>query len=246
MEESDIIEIFWENLPPIEGDEETRWVDKTLLEEFYEHGFVDRKRVPVHAWTKAFEKFPQEEDQIFLQRKDLTKISSLLYQGPIKKPFNPFRLKDGLRPITWLNEMYQKVLRFETILTLSQWNQVIQNDLKKSFFKEGQFVFDRYSKEFLQDLLEQKASPLRKLEIWIHQGPPKTRVPTEVPVKKAPQPIPTRDSFQKAPEEPKKMKAIEKLYYQEGREGPPVDDTETLNILDELEKLGGDDDSELP
>jgi len=248
MEEPDIIELFWNNLYPIAG-KDAKAVSRAMLEEFFEHGFVDRKKVSLNRWLTVFQAFPREEEFYQAQRSDLPKISPLLYHGPIKRPFDPFRLKDGKRPESWLNEMYQKVLRFETILTLREWSHLIENRLKKDFFEGKEFIFNVDSKKVIQALLDHKPSALRRLEIWFHEGPPEARdvpPPSTEGSDASPSPQPISDHFEADPEDHRKIKAIEKLYDREGGPSTQPNDKEALSILEEIEKMDDGEDSDLP
>lgn len=238
----DILEIFWENLDPA-SEEDSALLSESRLEEFYEQGLVDQKRCPKTRWQEIFTKFSRQENHFVIRREDLKKIRPFLYQGPIKRPFDPYRMADGLKPRSWLHEMYQKVLRFETALKIQEWNRLIETQMKERFFKGENFVLDQKSKDFIFDLLESKATPLRRLEVWVHQRKPKAKESPPLKNKKQPPasfPIPEKDRFEREPPEIRKMKAIEKLYYHSESPARAASDKDTLNILDELAEMEED------
>jgi hypothetical protein len=245
--ELDIREIFWDSLTA--GDStDVRSVSEEQLKILHHHGLADVRRVPLQRWLAAFEHFPKNQDQYIINRDSAKSIESLLYKGPIKKPFDPESLKEGPRPAEWLNELYKKVLRFETVLQEQEWRNLVQNKIRQRYFQKDQFIISQESKEFLEAVIEHKSSALRRLELWVHEGPP-SLVPAKKPEKNiqssSKQVI--RDSFEPKSKEIMAMKKIEKLYYVPTSSAPPpVNDEETLDILDELAEMPEEEDPELP
>ncbi len=245
MENFDIIDVFWDALEPGET-EASSWVNRERWELLYDHGFVDPRRLPKDRWLDLLKNLPQEEGWHRLDRKQLPKFTPYLFKGDIKKPFDPMRLKDGIRPHKWLLEMYQKVLKFETTLKPAQWNQIIDEEIKPRFQAKDEYRFDRRFKEWLLELMAAYASPLRKLEVWVHEKSP-LEVEDSGPVppnaeSSSPPPI-DPDRFVAAGPEGRKIQKIEKLYYQEETKSH-LNDQEVLSFLEELEEL--EDDEEIP
>lgn len=245
MEDFDIIDIFWDALDPGETEEDS-WVTQERWKLIYNHGIVDPKRIPLQRWMGLLKDFKEEEGHYAFKRTDLPKISRFLYQGAIKKPFDPYRLKDGVRPLKWIQEMYQKVLKFETRLSLSDWNRLIQEEINPKFKVEDHYRFNKEFKDFVAFLLQEKASPLRSLEVWVHEGSPLDEVPIQGPTprKTTAEPQKIEDRFVASPEEGKKIKSIEKAFY-DGEKAPMVSDDEALDFLKELEDMEDDPDSPL-
>ena len=244
MDEFDIIDFFWDALDPGET-EDASWVDRSRWELLYDHGFVEARRLPKARWMELLKKLPHEEGRYRLMEGDLPKFAPFLYHGPIKKPFDPLRLKDGIRPQAWLIEMYQKVLKFETTLKPAEWSQLIQQEIKPRFQVKEEFRFDKRFKEWLVELLDKKASPLRRLETWVHVISPLERAPVPPPAPETrPSSEPIPDRFVAEGPEGKKIQKIEKLYYQE-HPSQPISDQEVLNFLEELEGLEEDEENPL-
>ena len=245
MEDIDIIEIFWDALDPGETEEDS-WVSRERWELLYQHGIVDPKRIPLPKWMDILNGLNQEEGLHAFKRTDLPKVNRFLYQGAIKKPFDPYRLKDGLRPLKWVQEMYQKVLKFETLLKVGEWNNLIQQEVNPKFKVDDHYRSNKDFKDWVATLLQEKASPLRRLEVWVHEGSPLDELPgqTPTPKKAVTQPEKIEDRFVASPEEGKKIKSIEKVFYQ-GDKAPPVSDDEALDFLKELEAMEDDPDSPL-
>ncbi len=256
-----LTDFFWKALAP--ASETTRWVHSQQWEIFYTHGFVDWAKAPIEKWRALLKNLPcVEEDWFLIEKKHLPLIAPFFVSGPIKRPFDPHRLKSENYPLTWYREMYQRVLKFETTLKLAQWEKIL-DELKKRFSKENSLPLSEEVKEYLQALLSAHPSPLRQLETWVHHGPPEIfsslsshkvgpaqGYPSDKSIDKStPLPVAVADRFESAPEIPQKMRAIEKIYYEESPAtgfGSSVDDQEALDFLNELEQLGDPEDSELP
>lgn len=238
MEDIDIKTVFWGSL--IQGDNpQQKFTDRNLWGSLYDHGFVDPRRVPKKRWMDILKQLPSQGGRYAISPQHVEKLHPFLYSGPIKRPFDPIRLKDGPRPVHWIMEMYQKVLKFETDIKAAEWNAMVQNQLNPVFLEGDHYFLDQDFKEVLWEILEERASPLRKLELWVFASPP-GEAPKET-VTASPSPPstraePVRDSFEKGPEEIKKIRSIEKLYFH-GEKPPPVDDQEALSFLEGLEDL---------
>ena len=242
--EPNIVQQYWKHLEPDSPTEAQ--LEPHRVEELYVNGWADVKRVTRESWNRIFLEFPQEEGKIKLQKSDLSKIQPYLYSGPLQAPFDPFRLKEGMREIKWLDELFHKVLRYETDLTLVEWKEIITSELSPKSQQEGFFELDKFAKEFLATLLEERASPLRRLEFILYgEKKPKEEADEAEAEKAIPSVPPPPDEFAATPEEPTKMRKIEKRFYQDERT-PQVSDTESLDILEEISSLPEDSDSENP
>jgi hypothetical protein len=239
-ENVDIKEVFWKALKPGETPSQA-WTTAIHWGELYDHGFVDPRRLPKNRWMDILKQLPAEKGQYVLSPDHVGKIAQFLYAGPIKRPFDPQRLKEGVRPPQWIQEMYQKVLKFETDIKPAEWNQMVHALLNPTFMENGQYRFDQDLKDVLSEILMERASPLRKLELWVFEGAPeevasapaKTSAPPPTPSAAA---KPIKDRFESGPEEIKKIRSIEKLYYH-AEKSPASNDRETLDFLNELDDL---------
>lgn len=240
MEELDIIEIFWDALEPGETEDDSLFTEErwNLI---YDHGLVDHRKTPKTRWDQFLKTFPAQEGTHYLKRTDLPKISPFLYHGPIKKPFDPERLKDGVRPRKWLQEMYQKVLKYETVLKVQEWNQILVKEVDSRFKSGDHYRFDRAFKDWVNKLLTEKASPLRKLEVWVYIACPldEDSEAEIIPQPNEPTVAPIEDKFVGTPEKGKKIRSIEKVYFEESKP-PPGDDQDALDFLKELEEMEDD------
>ncbi len=256
---SSLSDFFWNALP--QASETSRWIHTQQWEIFYTHGFVDIPKVSLEKWRSLLKNFsPAEENWFLLEQRHLPMLTPLLCTGPVKRPFDPHRLKSDHYPLTWYREMYQRVLRFETTLKLAQWEKILE-ELSKRFSNAGTLPLSEEVKAYLQALLSAHPSPLRQLEVWVHHGPPE--IFSSLSSLRGAHPVVSTvhqtsekglstalvDRFELAPEAPRRMRDIEKAYYEArpiGGSGSPIDDQETLDFLDELEQLGDPEDSELP
>lgn len=237
----ELIELFWSQLQSTE-DAQVCLATEEILEKLYQYGLADTRRMSLAQWKMAFAKFPKTEGAYRLCAADKERVQALLFKGNIKKPFDPHRLKFGARPLNWFNEVYQKVLRFETTLTLQEWNQKIEQTLKPRFVKGGEIQFNAELRDLLAQWLEAKAAPLRRLELWVQSGiGPEMPAPKTTPVEKKAVPQVIHDQYRAKPEEIKKKAAIDKLYYQY-EPHPEVADDDALSFLDELSNLEDEED----
>jgi hypothetical protein len=239
----ELTELIWSRFSPTDN-ETVRLATPACLEELHHYGIADNKRVPLGQWTAAFAKFKPGKGGYLLTLQDLEKLKPLFYSANIRKPFDPNRLKEGPRPLNWLTEIYQKVLRFETNLTVEEWKIVAQEKINPSFVKGDQIFYNKELRKLLQEIVDTDASPLRRLELWVHEGRgPGTQAPTPAEPEKKSAPNIIKDSYQAKPEEIQKKMAIDKLFYQ-FEHHPQVDDKSSLSFLDELANLE-DEDKEL-
>ena len=242
----ELVDYVWKKLIP-EEEEGVKSASETLLADIYQQGFIDARRFSLAQWKNACQKFSKTKGVYHFKRSDLDSLKQYVFQAQIKKPFDPKRLKDGPRPLDWTGELYQKVLRFETTLTLEAWRQIVQTHILPKFKKGQELFYNPGFKTLLESVLEKNASPLRRLELWYHfQREQEDLAASEVGDKAAPSPKPAapviiKDAFVAKPDETLKRTAIDKLYFHHG-ETPKGDDQENLDFLDELAKLGDGED----
>ncbi len=230
---------FWDNLEEVPS-QTFRLISEEDMIVFYEHGFVDAKKVSLDQWQDILKNFPQHQGKYRLSETNLYQLSNYLYQGPIRRPFNPEKLKEGPRDPSWLDKLYVKVIRFETKLNESEWQDIVRNEIMMQYNYLGQFVLDTNSKNFINALIEKHISRLRRLELWVHVGPPDQETRQKSLLKAVP--IKIEDSFESSSSESKKIKNIEKVFYSHAIK-EKIDDNEALNFLDELESWGDDEES---
>lgn len=231
----ELTELIWKQLQPTD-DAGQKIATDALIATLYEFGVADTRRVGLPQWKSVFARLPKEETGYRVTRKDLDLFNPFLFKGNIKKPFDPKRLKDGPRPLTWLNEIYQKVLRFETLLKQEEWNKVVAERITPRFVKNEQVFYDSALRDFMLALLEKHGSPLRRLELWVEEGRGPEAPPLAATPEKKTAPVIVHDAYQAKPEEILKKKAIDKLYYHYEQQ-PKLADDETLDFLDELSNL---------
>lgn len=243
----ELIDYVWKKLIPEEEDG-VKSASETLLADIYQQGFIDARRFSVAQWKNACQKFSKAKGVYRFKRADLDSLKNYFFQAQIKKPFDPKRLKDGPRPLDWTSELYQKVLRFETSLTLEAWRQIVQTQILPKFKKGQELFYNPGFKSLLESVLEKHASPLRRLELWYHfQREKEAAAAAGTEEKAAPAPKPAapviiRDAFVAKPDETLKRTAIDKLYFHHGETPPKGDDQANLDFLDELAKLGDGED----
>ncbi len=241
--EEDLKTLVWNRLPPGE-DPKTRMVDETCVRLFYRQGIVDNRRVTWENWQRAFKGFRMVEGNYVLDGKNFQKIGILFYGGTIKKPFSPHRLSDGSRPMNWLQDLYQKVLRHETSLKLEEWNQIIKEQFTETFVSRHKFQLNSQSKDLILKIIEERPSPLRRLEKWVFESEEteQSKISSAQPSPvSAPPSSGLEDRYEATPEEIRKKAAIEQLYYSHSKT-PTLNDDETLGILDEITDLEDDED----
>lgn len=247
MKDSKIIEYFWQALgrtaPPAEG---FTVVTEETWQAFSEHGFLDSVTTPAQ-WQQAWESLTPVETGRKLTPQDLKRFLALLNQRPVKTPFQPKGLAEGLRPVPWLNALYQKALRFETTLRPVEWQELIKTEILPRFAdaSEKEIEITPAFKNYLQEILAQFPSPLRKLELWVATGcralnkrkpiqTPQAEVTTKI------SPSTAQDGFKKVSAQEPHIRQVEKSYYQTENK-PPQDDQETLDFLESLEELEDED-----
>lgn len=226
----------WNRLSPGEKPE-TRLISEENIAEFYRIGIVDYKKFSQAQWKQLFKTLPKSEAGYLVNAEQWKKITPCFFKGNIRKPFDPAKIKPGLKPLNWLQDFYQKVARFETSLTPPLWKKLVDSEIQKQFVKNQKLVVDSKFKEYLNKLLLEQPSKLRELELWFHQEV--TQATEEAPTKKS-SPVLIHDSFQAKPEAIQKKVAIDKILFQYEQK-PEADDQESLDFLDELAQEEEDD-----
>jgi len=229
-------DLVWSLLMPTQ-EPDTCLMPDELIFEIYQRGIIDSRRYRFDQWKAVFKDIPNKEEVYFVNKSHWPRLSSFFFQGPIKKPFDPKKLKDGPRPLSWLNEVYQKVLRFETSITFDNWRRIVSQHIQPRFVKNDQVFLRQEIRDLLAKILLDKASSLRKLELWYHGQGPSFTVDEPKKEEKKFNPAPISDSFLSKPAEGTNKAAIDKLYYHH-EQHPGMDDKESLDFLDELAKLG--------
>lgn len=238
--EPELKEVVWNQMIRTE-DAEVRLATEAWIEEMYRVGAVDAKRFRFPQWKAAFQTLPKEEDGFRVTVEQFKRLTSFLFPAKVKKPFEPQRLKDGARPVAWLSELYQKVLRFETTLPLETWKKMIQDQIQPKLVRGDQVTLNAAFKQWLAALLQKNASPLRKLELWYlekTQAPQKS-LPAQT-AKTPSKPIVVKDAYETKPHELASKAAIDQLYYHH-EQHPALDDKESLDFLDQLAELEEED-----
>ncbi len=241
-----LAEVVW-NQMSVGEDPKTRCVSEGWIAEMYEVGVVDRKRFRITQWQAVFAKIPKGEKGYQVGIEDFKKLIPFFFPAKVKKPFETVRLKDGGRPVAWLTDLYQKVLRFETNLNLAAWNKLLQEQIKPRFTKGDKFLLNPAFRQWLEALLAKEASPLRKLELWYDEkskGGPAPPVPAEGQEKAPTKWESGKSTFDAKPSEGQKKAAIDQVFYHQ-EQHPTLDDKDSLDFLDQLAEIPQED-SELP
>ena len=243
----ELLEHTWNQMEALEEDE--RLANAQTLEGFYQQGFIDGRRFGLAQWKQAYQKFAKGS-QFHFKKADWEGLKSYFFAAEIKKPFDPKNLRDGPRPLEWTSELYQKVFRFETTLTLEEWKKLVSAQILTRFKKGNEIIYNAAFKALLEGILKKHASPMRRLELWFHYEKPKIEAAAPSPAGTKPEaaekrtassPV-IRDSFEANPQESMRRGAIDKLYFHQG-EHPKASDDESLDFLDELAQLGDDENS---
>lgn len=239
--EKSLAQVVWEQMTPTD-DPKVRLASSDWIAEIHAVGAVDGKRVRLPQWQAAFASLPKDEEGRFqVGVGEWARIGKFLFAGNIKKPFEPPRLKDGARPTDWLSELFQKVLRFETTLSFDAWKKLVAEQIQPRFVKGDRVQLNPALKALLGAILEKHPSPLRKLELWYLEksqakAPAQADAAEQKPASLA-KAISNKDTFQSGGRE---NQSIDKLYYHH-EQHPALDDKESLDFLDELASLEGED-----
>ena len=242
----ELLDYVWKRLEATE-EENQRGASEALLADLYKEGFIDARRYSAAQWKNACQKFAKGKGTYLFKRADLDSLKNYIFQGQVKKPFDPKRLKEGLRPMEWTSELFEKVLRFETTITLETWKKFVQTQIIPKCKKGDSLQYNAVMKGLLEAVLEQHASPLRRLELWYHfrreeeEAPPKGKEGEAAPAPKPAAPVIVRDAFVAQPKETINRTAMDKLYFHHNEPPKTEDDKDNLDFLDELASLGDGD-----
>lgn len=244
----DLGELIWQDMETCENPS-LRRATPAWLEAIYQVGAIDKKRFRLPQWQAAFAKCPKDETGYLVSPPEFKKLRIFFHQAKIKKPFDLSRMKDGARPVTWLEELYLKVLRFETSLSYEQWKQLVETEIKPRFAKGPKLALGAGFRQWLQAILDKHVSPLRQLELWYREkslaalAPKPTAKPDE-PKKTPTKWENTKSSFDAEPNVTQKSSAIQQLFYH-AEQHPVMDDQESLDFLDQLAELEDDEGDKL-
>jgi len=244
----DLGELIWKDMEACE-DSDSRRATPAWIEAIYQVGAIDKKRFRLPQWQAAFQKMPRDETGYLVAPLEFNKLRIFFHQAKIKKPFSLARMKDGARPVTWLDDLYLKVLRFETTLGYEDWKQLAAKEIKPRFAKGEKLLLNAGFRQWLQALMDSHVSPLRVLELWYQEKSEAALAPKPVAKSDEPQKTPTKwengkSSFDAEPGVRQKSSAIQQLFYH-AEQHPHMDDQESLDFLNQLAEMDGDESDKL-
>ncbi len=166
-ENQDAMEFIWERIPKTkEGNIQYLPGDIPYL---YRNGFVDTRQIPYQQWKAVFAECEQKDGTYLVGREKFLSLRAYRYEGPVFKPFDPARIREG----EWTDEDLQKL--FEKSIKPSSgisedvfWNSV--KSLKdQGLVNKGNLVVDQTVKNQLKYLIERFPSPRRRLETEVNR-----------------------------------------------------------------------------
>lgn len=135
----------------------------------FENGFVDSTRFEFETWAQAFEDCRQPDGSYLVSHEKFISLRVFRYEGPVFKPFDPYRVREG----EWLDDDLQKLYDLSIKPSSSIPEEVFWNSVKalknQGFAKGGNLVVNDNVKKQLAYLIERFPSPRRKLEIEVNR-----------------------------------------------------------------------------
>ncbi|MBU0505698.1 hypothetical protein KJ708_06880 [bacterium] len=154
---------IWNKMPKCNDGKNIRYIPGDL-KYLYEHGFVDSRRYTVDEWLHAFIPFKQADDTYLLTQKEFITLHVYRDFTPVIN-FDARALKDGPWSDKALQGLYEKyIVPVSNLKKTSFWTFVNSLKESKNTDQNGQLLFNKHSKNSLNNLIAEYPSPRKKLE----------------------------------------------------------------------------------
>lgn len=179
----DPMEQIWEKIatPDATGEKVVVYKGEQDLVFLYANGLVDADQYGLEEWVAAFADSRQKDGTYRLTHEQWMAKKKFRYNGPVHKPFDPQRLKDG----EYTPEEFYGILKEELVpstwLTEQSIPKVMKNYQAAGKFKDGKFVIDQALKDDFEKILRFYPSPLRILQIDVHGLPTQKKLVAGMP-----------------------------------------------------------------
>lgn len=162
------MEFIWEKIP--KNKEGLIHYLETDIPYLYYSGFVDHTLFTYEEWEAEFQDCKQNDGSYLLTKEKFISLYPFRYAGPVQKPFDPYKVREG----EWSQEQLAKLYEYsiKPSATFPEdvfWNSV--ETLKKKGFSSpsGNLIVNDKVKKQLAYLIERFPSPRRNLETEINR-----------------------------------------------------------------------------
>lgn len=139
------------------------------IESLWWMGFVDAGQFDMGAWKAAFEPFRQPNGTYLLGKDDFFLLDRYRYKGEIHIPFDAMKINEGKYTDEGLDDLIQASIAPSCGLAAPKLREFFDT-LKRDFRQaDGLILVKAEAKTRIQTLLENNPSPLRNLELLLHQ-----------------------------------------------------------------------------
>lgn len=164
---SDPMEYIWERIPKtkeglihyLEGD----------IPYLYQNGFVDTTAYSYQEWKEAFNDCLQSDGSYLVNRDKFMSLRRYRYEGPVWKPFDAQKVRDGEWSDADLQKLFEKSIQPSSGITEEIFWNSVKALKKQGMVNNGNLLVNPSVKKQLAYLIERFPSPRRKLETEVHR-----------------------------------------------------------------------------
>lgn len=162
-----LMETVWANLPKSPDDNHVTFTEDDIKELWWV-GFVDTKKYSTEEWLAAFEPHKIAENKYVFTKTDLLEKDKYRYRGPIRIPFEPFRINEGKYTDEGLQELIDLSIAPNCSKSAKEMGEFFEDF--KNRHREGDELIrmDIQGKREISELVNRFPSPLRRLEILFY------------------------------------------------------------------------------
>jgi len=167
LDKYDVMEHLWETLDKTSDGKHVVYMDVDI-EQLWWTGFVDTEQFPMEQWKAAFDPYRQPDGAYFIDNKSFLALDHYRYKGEIRIPFDATKVNEGKYTDEGLDDLVQASIAPSTHLTsekLKEFFDTLKGDFRQP---DGLILIKSEAKGRIKNLIDQNPSPLRNLELLLH------------------------------------------------------------------------------
>ncbi|GEM_PF-2563477 len=167
----DPLESIWNKVakPSKDGKKYIVFKDLQDLMYLYASGFVDAQKYSFKQWSEAFASSLQSDGSYRVSAEQWAEKKKFHYRGPINPPFDPLSLEERVYAEKEITRVLTDQFIPSTIYSTSYVPSILNHLKTQGKMIQGEFHIDLEFKKRLLAIIDQQPSPLRVLQVIVHQ-----------------------------------------------------------------------------
>jgi len=166
LDRFDVMEYIWETLNKTPDGRHVRYTEQDV-QQLWDMGFVDTKRIGILEWKALFEPMLQSDRTYLISHDQFLALDKYRYKGEIRIPFDAMLINEGKYTDEGLDELSDASIVPSCSLPLPKLKEFM-NNLKNEFRESsGLIIIKSPAKKKIWALLHKHPSPLRNLELLL-------------------------------------------------------------------------------